>query len=143
MISQHRKDIDLLQSPEEGTKMIRGMEDLSCKDRQWELGLFSVEKRRHWVDAAVPEGAYQQDGERLFMRTCGDGIKRNGFKLKESGLRLDIKQKFLYCEGDETCNRLPREGVGAPSLSVFKTRLAEALRELFKGYPAHGRGSWK
>lgn len=38
MISQRRKDIDLLESPQESTKMIKGMEDLSYKERQWELG---------------------------------------------------------------------------------------------------------
>lgn len=45
MISQHRKDMDLIRSPEEGTKMIKGIEDLSYKKRQWELGLFNMEKK--------------------------------------------------------------------------------------------------
>ncbi|KFV20144.1 hypothetical protein N340_02403, partial [Tauraco erythrolophus] len=49
----------------------------------------------------------------------------NGFKLKESRFRLDLKNLFTL-RVVRHWNRLPRKVVDAPSLVMFKTRLNEA-----------------
>ncbi|PKU37849.1 hypothetical protein llap_11848 [Limosa lapponica baueri] len=116
------------------TKMIRGLEQLCCEDRQRELGLFSLEKRRLQGDLAAAfqylKGAYRRDGEGLFVRECSDRMRGNSFKMKEGRFRLDIKKKFFSVRVVRHWNRLPREVVDAPSLEVFQTRLDGALSNL-------------
>jgi len=114
--------------------MIRGLEHLSCEERLRELGLFSMEKRRLRGDLTAAfqylKGACKKAAEGLFTRVWRDRARDNGFKLKESRLRLDIRKKFFTVRVVRHKNRLPREVVTAPSLTVFKARLNGALSNL-------------
>jgi len=132
---QRKKDMDVLERVQRrATEMIRGLEYLSYEDRLRELGLFSLEKRRHREDllAALQylKGAYRKDGEGFITRVCSDRKRGNSSKLKDSRFRLDIKKKFFTMRAVKYWNRLPREAVDAPSLEVFKARLDGTLSTL-------------
>ena len=76
--------------PEEATKMIRGLEHLSCGERLRELGLFSLEKRRlqgHLIVAFSISRGLIRKTERLFTRVFNDRTRGNGFGLKDGWFR--------------------------------------------------------
>jgi len=76
------------------------------------------------------KGAYKQEGSELFERLDNSWTRGNGFKLKEGRFSLDVRGKFFTRRVVRCGNGLPREGVDAASLEVFKARLDEALGNL-------------
>ena len=93
-----------------------------------------MEKRRLPGDLTVAfqylKGAYQQEGEWLFMRVNSDRTRGNGFKLGQGRFKLDIRKKFFTQRVVTRWNMLPKEVVDAPTLKAFKARLDVALGSL-------------
>ena len=67
---------------------------------------------------------------RLFIKTCSDRMKGNGFKLEEGRFGLDIRKKLFTVEVVRHWSRLSREAVDAPSMEAFKARLDGAVSNL-------------
>jgi len=116
---QHRKDMEPLERGQRmATKIIRGLEHLSYKERLRDLELFSLENRRLQGDLFVAfqylKGGYKKDRERLFTRAWRDRASRTRFELKEGRFRLHVKKKCFTMRVVRHWNRLPREAVAAP-----------------------------
>ncbi|KAM9643769.1 uncharacterized protein ACIBXB_012437 [Morphnus guianensis] len=140
----YNKGMDLLEQVQRrGTKMIRGMEHLSYEERLRELRLSSLEKRRLQGDLIAAfqyiKGAYKKDEERLFSRPCRDRTRGNGFKLKLSRFRLDVKIKFFCDEGGETL--LAQRSCGCPIPGIVQGQVGWGFEQLdlVEDVPAHGR----
>jgi len=72
-------------------------------------------------------GVKERRGQTLQQARC-DRIWGSGFKLKEGGFGLDIREKLFTVRVLRHWHRLPREVVDAPSLETFKVRLNGAVR---------------
>lgn len=76
--SQHKKDVNLLQwVHRRPMKRIKVMEHLSYEESLRELGIFGLEKKKHWRDFRATfqylKWAFKKDGDRLASRVCCSG----------------------------------------------------------------------
>ena len=86
------------------------------------------------------KGSYREEGDRLFSRVCGDRTRRNGFKLKEGRLSLDIRKKVFCSDGSEAQVAQRIGGCSMPGHFQRRAGSGPGQPDISCGVPVHCTG---
>ena len=111
--------------------MVKGLEVMSYEERLWELGMFSLTKRRLRGEMIAMfkylKGCHVKEGTGLFSMAPDTKTRSSGFKLQEKRFHLNLGKNFLTVGAGRPWKGLPRSVLESPSLGVFKQRLDSHL----------------
>ena len=113
------------------TELVEGLESMYFEEHLRTLGLSSVQKRSLRSDLIALCSFLRRErgegGAELFSLGSRGRTHGNGSMLHQGRFRLGIRKHFFTERVIKHWSRLLREVVNAPSLSVLKRRLDNAL----------------
>ncbi|KAK4831715.1 LOW QUALITY PROTEIN: hypothetical protein QYF61_018767 [Mycteria americana] len=132
---QFKKDVKVPECIQRrAPKLVKGLEDMSCKEQLRTSGLSSLENRRLRGNLMALYSFLRrgrgEGGAELFSLGSSDRTRGNGSDLHQRRFRWDIRKHFFTERVVKHWNRLPREVVDVPSLSGFKRHLDNALNNM-------------
>ncbi|GAB0183172.1 hypothetical protein GRJ2_000782500 [Grus japonensis] len=132
-----KKDVKVLEGIQgRAAKLVKGLEGKCYEECLRTLGLSSLEKRRLKGDLMALSSFLRrgsgEGGADLISLGSSDRMHGNGSKLCQGRFTLALRKHFFTERVVKHWNRLPREVVDGPSLSVFKRHLDNALNNMLQ-----------
>ncbi|KAJ7419809.1 hypothetical protein WISP_52000 [Willisornis vidua] len=95
---QDKRDMEILEQVQwKATKMVKGLEHFSCRERLRGMGLFSLKRQLRGDLINVYQylkGGCQEDGSRLVLVAPGNKTRGNGHKLMHSKFHPNMRKNF-------------------------------------------------
>ncbi|CAH8480123.1 unnamed protein product [Dicrocoelium dendriticum] len=129
-----KHDLNALEQPQRrASKNVTGMRNLSYQERLRRLGLFSGSYRRLRGDLIMTYLILRDPHHvcrPLLQLSSNTNLRGHSLKLAEQYSRLECRRNFFSIRVCHPWNALPESVVSAPTLTIFKRRLDDALIHL-------------